>query len=378
MKIDSFNLSDFDSFRKWHRSLLNSLGLLNNDFPFCSQTFIKLKKHLISAKTTAELFRGKGRLIVYKWPNNELKYLCEMDGLIVGEDDYWLKRYPFVDASTNENSYRIRGDTASICSSDLPLASSLLLPSHNLHFGHFIADDLPWLSAFSLLLSNYSLSSENNALPGFVQTELDCLSIVPYRILAVLPPQALAALPFEELIKGKVGNWAARSFLLRKHIHRKVTELAPSRNNPASYYGKKILVLRNSDIKSRVANLSELVNFLVKLGFEIAYLDGMSLLSTKALFSNCELAISECGTTTLATAVCLPESATLITLMPRPLLSNPTSDMLNSGLPYALFFHQNIRIVLGIERTNSSIQSSIIAWYDVDMLFSIIKSSLYS
>ncbi len=204
------SLDDYQSFRDWKDRLAENFMLLKLQFSLCHNTLDRLSNCLSTSPNIVDLFKGDGRLLVYHWGNGEMKLICEIDGQIVAEDPFWLERYPFIDMSKNGQGYYIRNDI--VIDAKLSHSGSLFVPSHNLHFGHFISDDLPWIAAYSALLLSHDLITLSNCMPLFVEKELASIGIKPSTLDVKNVHSGLVAYESSELFKGYVHGWPARAY----------------------------------------------------------------------------------------------------------------------------------------------------------------------
>lgn len=353
------DLSNYDSFTEWKGKLLTNLLQNQKNYPSCNKVWEHLADIVDSGDGSIYHVEGEGSITAFRWPNGEYKHVALIEDEIVGENSFWLKQYPFLRYDARTNKYMLKINVLEhkrITQNDC----NLTIISHNAHYGHFIADDLPRL--YSGLLNNKSIpmATPSSSAPFFASRELKRRK-VNFRILSDTVHEANQCISYQgRVIHTYITDWVVKSLIVRKAIFSIPQEKNVSKKEKqiSSASEKFIFVKRSRKFGSRIANLQEIEEFLERIGFNTVCLDELSLTDCKELFSRCKLAITKSGSTTLSTAISLKSEARLISLQPRRLFAEPTHEMLYGGLPYTLFYHPNITILLGDEVRHSHVQSS--------------------
>ena len=124
-----------------------------------------------------------------------------------------------------------------------------------------------------------------------------------------------------------------------------------------------IYFTRTGKFNSRVMNEEEITKLLLARGFEMC--DPSSYTTSELIdkLLDASIIITEAGTSCLVASMYAPNSANIIALVPGDFLTNPTSDMIMSGLPYHFTKPNNTSFILGEPVEEHQIQTSQMCWY---------------
>lgn len=289
-----------------------------------------------------------------------------IEDCVVGEDPYWLSQYPFLIYDKSRKGFILKENTLLKANKCFDTDKKLIIISHNAHYGHFIADDLPRLSSAILQLYGAKLQTPSTAKPKFTTDEL----IVQDLGIETIPSESekcTLTVTKGMILHPYITDWAVRSYIAHKLVHSTRERNCEKRLNKHQNQARprQVFIKRSKKHGSRISNLNEIQNFLETEGFKTVSLDELSLSECRELLANCSIAVAESGSTTLATAICLKKEAKLISLQPEALFANTSDDMIKGGAPYAMLFHPNITTVLAIEVKKNIIQSSSICHFEI-------------
>ena len=368
----TISFSKNQKFILWKNSIFENIGQIGQAQPNASQGISILLEYLQLGSHSIDIYEGPALVYNHVWPNGEKKLVVQMCGEIIGEDPFWLKKFPFVELSNNQSSYSL---TKEVLSAYMPFTKhtgDTLFCSHNLHFGHFVADNLPYLVTLSGLFENSSPISHFNSLPLSILRELNQIgftSNVFSRELTLNSPAGIIS--SSKLHHGYATDHLVKGFILQKLLHNSMYYPLNPITNASSPY---VFLVRSSNYGSRISNFIEISNELKKLEFRAIELDSMTLLDCKNKLASAKLVVAESGTTSLIAAICMKASATLISLQPDILMASPSSEMIVSGLPYVLCYHKSIKVFTGNAIDNHAIQSSRIAYYNPAALVKLVNT----
>lgn len=370
----TIDLTSNRRFLLWKKSILENISRIAELEPCATHGISLLLHHLRVNYHAIHLYDGPALLYKHIWPNGEHKYVVQMGDEIVAEDPFWLSRYPFVEYINSQGKYRLKSEIHSAHRPSARIMHRVLLPTHNMHFGHFIADNLPYLSMLSSLSNSSTPISFACSIPYSIVSELNQIGLTG---LAFSPqhklPNISSIISLSKLHHGYATDHLIKGYILRRLMHGSLHYSYYSQSDIRLPY---IFLPRSEKYGSRIANFPEVQSELLKLDFEIITLDCLSLLNCKRKFANTKIIVAESGTTSLIAAVCMPPSAILISLQPRILMSSPTPEMIVSGLPYALCYHEFIKVYAGDTIDCQKIQSSSTAFYNATQLAAFIKPFL--
>ena len=217
------------------------------------------------------------------------------------------------------------------------LCDNTMLISHNNHFGHFIGDDLPLILLSRLSPIKFPLNLLGlGQIPSGILSNLRLL-ISPSSVIQSYPISKSSFFNCPNYISYTLSNPIARSFLLYQFLHSQRVCLPLT---------KSYIVLREGHYASRVMNYNEIRHLAVSNGFIPIDSTLYSLDDLINLLSDAKTVICESGSTTLLVSICCNHRTRIISLQPDLLFKTPSPDMLESGLPYVLSYHPNVRVVL--------------------------------
>lgn len=370
----TISFSDNHKFISWKKSILENISKIGQSQPNTWHGIKILLEYLQLGSDCIHLYEGPALIYKHIWPNGEQKLVVQMCGEIVGEDPFWLKKFPFVELSNNQCSYRFTKEVLYKYMPNVKHIGEAFFLSHNMHFGHFIADNLPYLVAYLGLFNRSSPISPIGSLPVSILKELNQIGFTTSVFSRELNLNSSGGiLSSSNLHHGYVTDHLVKGFILQKLLHRSPCYPLNSTSHASS---RNIFLVRSTDYGSRITNFAEILNQLEKLEFAAIELDSMSILNCKNILANAKVVIAESGTTSLIAAICMKPSSTLISLQPDILMSSPTTEMIVSGLPYALCYHQSIKVFTGNAIGNRVIQSSMLAYYDPLKLLELLSGLL--
>ena len=343
---DCWTLENHAQLRDWRQRLASNIEVSMGGDPL----WLNAKEHLLTilsgGDSTIRIWRGEGTLLVIIWPSGEIKTLVEREGNIVGENPFWLEKWPFVTWNKDSNSFQgIRNSSEiEIVETKINDINKLLLPTHNGHFGHFIGDDLPWLAAAALLLNTQNICVPEYTTNNFIERELNCLRIKASSAVMQISMGKISRFNCKNLIHGFINDWALRSFLVKKYVRHSYFNDSQLLTQPRG--ARRVFVHRVRQ-QTRILNFDDVLNCLLARSFKSTSLGQKSLAETFQELKEADVIVCEGGTTTLVTSICCSQHTRILSLQPLNILTNPDEPMMQSGLPYIMFYHDHIALFAG-------------------------------
>jgi hypothetical protein len=354
----SFELGNILSFQKWKQGIVGNIQNIFAENPNWHSVGF-LNDHLLKAHPSVQFCDGEGYVFRYGWPNGEEKYVNVIHKVIACCDDFWIRKYPFATPLGNSDKFTINPNAIHNPTEAVLVKDTSIIPSHNMHFGHFVADDLPWLAITAANESYPMLNLIGSRIPAFVKNELSNINIGHHKPAMNLFDKS-NVVQCAHLLAVRITDDCVKGYILNKLLHHGrlySKEVVP-------HAGPRVFVHRSISDGTRIRNFDQIKRMLENHGFKSVVMDGMGLSDTKALLRNAQTIVAESGTTTLISSICCPTDALLISLQPDDLLTNASPAMIRSGLPYVLCFKQRVVLFAGKSMRTSSIQSSSLCWFD--------------
>lgn len=334
---------------------------------------------------SAALVRGRCTFLKYSWPNKETKILLLWGGYLICESNlFWLDHYPFLEPqksikvnTSSIKEYRLSENLSKL--EYLPCSSSFTLSiSHNNHFGHFIADDLPLLSLLngplSACVNDFSVFMPHRYEESIIECVRSYIDFFNKRSLTVGEVRCSAQQPgslfmhdFENMHQLTSTSPFVQAFLVDKLIRRvrkQILCLDSRHTNSAKY-----LLLRGGGYSSRIANLEELLEYATRHSYSLIYPHRHSSKEISQMLSSAAHIITECGSTSLNAYLFSSNTTRITILLPRRLFEHTDEAMLYGGIPYILPFIHRSNLVLGETVAQDLIQTSDIVEYRIGDIF---------
>lgn len=377
----SINILEYDYIKavaSWRQAFSDKInGLIASNY-ISRQTAIDAI-HKVFHPFRLFLLEGKASIYTYLWPNDEYKSLVLWGNnhfYASIEDLFWLPKYPFLSESFSSKNATF--NFSNPIANQYPVTGIVpceLLLSHNLHFGHFIVDDLP--SLHFVTQSKPLLASVSGLLQKVHPPIIDASSYILSSASRTLAPILMPSIPSQptpvltchnsnHLFQVKTANLYHQCFLSR-HLIRSTRTLR-SYSHHCSNIPKRIFLIRQGSYLSRISNLVEVRRLLQAYGFTLVNPATYKFSYLHYCLRQAEIIVSEGGSTGINAAVLSSVCTKVLLLLSQSMLTETSESMQISGLPYSLAFLDHVDILGGASVTNGSIQSSDIVEYDLDRL----------
>lgn len=321
------------------------------------------------------LLEGNATIYTYLWETMEYKSILAWGNrsLFLSEEDlYWFNFLPFLQKIKSSSNVYYKFIYPINNSSYANHMNSNILLSHNLHFGHFMVDDLPTIRLF--IESNPLKRSVTGLMQRMHKPIIDAAS---YLALAsgkrinpsLLPstedlsPKQLIKTVYNNLFQAKTINTYHQCFLAR-YIFRSPTMKRSLIDNTYKQ-AKRIFLVRMGDYESRIKNFTEVSTLLQSYGFTLIDPASFSLNELHQNLMNAEIVISESGSTGINASVLSSNKTKVLLLLSKSMLIETSDAMNQSGIPYLLAFIDHVDFITGEPVHKHTIQSSEVVNYCV-------------
>ena len=330
-----------------------------------------MRRYIIESKIIQ--IQAKGVMINFYWPNSELKAVTLMDNYLITDQSYWLQFYPFIDVKIEKNIMvaTINQEFEKKTRAENLNRNEVTIISHNNHFGHFLFDDYPRLLIDELQFpSHIHRSMESLNLSKGIEDLL--VSTIPSISSSSPKTEKDHSLKYSEnVLQSFITNPFLNSYIIERKFER-IRQLTKGANNTHD----KIYIARDGQYESRIANQEEIKVLLDNEGFIMIDPSKYTTIGLIEKLSKASIIVTESGTSCLVASLYSTKSTTVIALVPEELLSNPSEDMVISGLPYHFATPTKIRLVLGKSIDNHVIQTSKKCVYSAKKITVEIKKAL--
>lgn len=369
------------SYWDWHHRVSSSLNYYCESGLIPAYAFNYLTSDLSRAHHYFVL-SGVGDLLVHIWPNGEPKlFPLWSRRYLLDFNLFWLQYYPFFSIPDANPRHSVISVDSSIVARHFvgsQYEPASLIASTNNHFGHFIADSLPYLN----LLTPISLKRPNGlAFPySFRPAIAELVALSDPRLsskclnswVSELPPSATSLVKNISMLQVQPSSILTAGYLYRT-LYSRLSAVAsysyrPSSDLPCTTKNIKIALTREGSYASRIHNYVDFRRHYESQGFIFIDSSNTTLPKLLQLLGASSIILCESGSTTLNAAIFAPPSSRIISLNPRRLFSSPDHAMLNGGLPYLIAFCDRIEFFLGESIMPQETQSSDTAYYSLSEL----------
>ena len=323
------------------------------------------------------LIEGYASVFTYLWQNNEYKSIVawgDKELFVSREELFWLNYYPFLQITDSVRGLNCQFTIPIACSaSNMRIDTKNILLSHNLHFGHFLIDDLATVRFH--IESNPRKSQVTGLLQRMHKPIIDAASYLASPSGISINPilmQYTKDMSANELTKVKSSNlYQAKTLnsyhqcFLSRYILRSPNNRISTRQ-PLNKETKRVFLVRQGDYKSRIQNMTCIRSLLVSYGFILVNPATHTLKQLHDILFNAEIIISEGGSTGINASLLSSSHAKILLLLSKSMLVNTSESMRQSGIPYSLSFLDQIDFLTGESVQKHAIQSSDIINYNVD------------
>jgi len=376
--VSLIQLYRLKSFRIYREDYLNSLGRLLKRHRVCA-SINSWYEGVVTSTSILGSIRGPGRIYLYHWPNGELKTLVKRENIVLVDDSYWLRFYPFLISTQSgaHTEYSINEDFFK-CTS-MARKGPIEIITHNNHFGHFLYDNLPLLAGVSPINIGECYGLEYGYKSGIKEllhllklkniNNADTFSIMPSGSYYASNYMIEASDVVEYFSTSPVIN----SFLLMRQF-RKIRLASANISTSHHSCSSRVFLCRNGIDDTRIANRSSLIQLVTeRYGFSCINPTGLSEWELLLTLHQADIILCEAGSSTVVASVYSKDTAKLVCLVPERLFLKPTHDMILSGIPYHLIYPQKMNFFTGQTIIPNHTQTSDIVYYDLDGLSALIE-----
>lgn len=259
---------------------------------------------------------------------SSVKMLITVNGVVVGENPYWLEILPFVLSKNNHYELIVPNATVLDYKNEGPFAPLL----HHNHYGHFIGDSLGKIVHYQNELPNMTILTVEPIDSIKKEIRLHCESkSIKY---LPCPPIGSGFLYTNLLLELDIMQpWLYLLFLARQRI---IYESKQSREGV-------LFLLRKDRRRSRITNLEDILNLCSDIGGKIEYAEDHSIGDISKILSIYQVIVTEAGSCHLNAMIAASKYTHIIALTPLPMLAQPTQDMVLGGWPY-IGFHPMLEL----------------------------------
>ena len=350
ISAESIQCISYSNLQDWNQILTCYKALQR--YPLPSHYIDGLKDFLFKPAYFAIYELSNPLLIVYRWPNGELRYfLLSSEGYLLEPDETstWDSAFPFLKYSSSNN--KLSDLAVPIDCAPINVGNWLWCPD-NSNYTHFFFDSFVQLAmAQDKLGHDYINKFELPVItkpPGW-QAELFNLLSSP----AYLHPSGYDHQPFQIFLINKLLlpvlshrlialDWL-RSYLDLAFSKAHINEHSDSKNNDL------IMVTRYDYRRRRITNIVEIEKLVVSYGGSLIDASRHSISEKLALFKQCKVCIAE-SSGCINFALFAPESSHLIALTDPSVITKP--EFVPGGWVYTSGYANRTSFVTGEDPTN--------------------------
>lgn len=348
ISADSIQCISYSDLQDWNQILSCYKGVQR--YPLPSRYIDRLKDFLFKPAYFAIYELSNPLLIVYRWPNGELRYfLLSSEGYLLEpyEASTWDSAFPFL----NYSHGKLTGLSVPIDCKPVDVDNWLWYPD-NSNYTHFFFDSFVQLAMAQEKLGHDYINKFELPLiskPPSWQAELINLLTSP----TCLHPSGYDHRAFQIFHINKLMlpvlshrsialDWL-RSYLALAFSENHINERSDSKINDL------IMVTRYDDRRRRITNIVEIENLVVSYGGRLIDASNYSISEKLALFQQCKVCIAE-NSGSQNFALFAPQTSHLIALTDPSAITKP--EFVPGGWVYTSGYANRTSFVTGEDPTN--------------------------
>lgn len=350
ISADSIKCISYSDLQNWNQVLTCYKALQR--YPLPSIYIDSLKNFLFKPAYFAIYELTNPLLIVYRWPNGELRYfLLSSEGYLLEPDETstWDSAFPFLKYSSSNN--KLSDLAVPIDCAPINVGNWLWCPD-NSNYTHFFFD-----SFVQLAMAQESLGHDYiNKFELPVITKPPCWQAELFNLLsspAYLHPSGYDHQPFRifrinKLLLPVLSHRSIALDWLRSYLPLAFSK-AHINEHSDSKKSDLIMVTRYDDRRPRITNIVEIENLVVSFGVSLIDASGHSISEKLALFKQCKVCIAE-SSGCINFALFAPETSHLIALTDPSAITKP--EFVPGGWVYSSGYANRTSFVTGEDPSN--------------------------